>query len=161
MGENGQSGRKDTTRGKYALFQELINERGLKVAEAGKLLGLTPGGAAVLATKLKKEGNVISTAMPPALLRKATRRAGQLLDGKTFGSLKEVKCSTVQRLIEATWARQYPTRQDPGAGGDTLNFTQININEIRTDPDTVYGTSPPNSGEKAIDAELVDGDSCE
>jgi len=143
MSDKPKNGRKPTTDGRYAMFKELIEEKGLTVKDAGKMLGLTTQGAYHLSSKLKKEGNQISKGMPDQLLRKMNRRAKQLLDGKAIGpDMKEVRCSTVAKLIEAGWARQYPAKQDIPTGNQ-FNFTTINLTEYRLD-DTRYGVSPPD-----------------
>jgi len=141
---HGNTPRKMKSSARYLLYKRLVEEDGLKPVEAGKLLGWKAGHAYNIASRMRKEGNVISKAMPDALLRKANRRAKQLLDGKAFGpDMKEVKCSTVAKLVEETWKRQYPLKQDPGAGGDSFNFTTVNISLIQNDDDSIYsGFSP-------------------
>lgn len=147
MKGNGHEQRQIETAAKHQLFLQLIEKDGLTIPDAANLLGYKRSAAYQLARRVRnnKDENVISRTMPDRILRKADRRALQLLDGKAFGTLKEVKCSTVAKLVEATWSRSYPTRQDPGAGGAGVSFTQININQYRTAPSSLYGGSPPQS----------------
>lgn len=105
------------------------------------MLGLSTGQVYNIVSKLRKEGNQISKGMPDQLLRKMNRRAKQLLDGQTFGTIKEVKDSTVAQLISEGWRRQYPTKQEQ-LGGVNLSFTTINLTEYRLD-DTRYSVLPP------------------
>ena len=144
------------TAARHKLFLLLIEQDGLTIPDAAKILGYKRSAAYQLARRVRNnnDSNVISRTMPDKILRKADRRALQLLDGKAFGSLKEVRCSTVAKLVEATWSRAYPTRQDPGAGAGDFNFTQVNIHQYRTDPDTVYGGAPAQSESQQDNAEL-------
>jgi hypothetical protein len=140
---------------RYALFLSLINEHSLSIPEAGKLLGFTRGSSYQLAAKLKKEANdgkLISRTMPESLLRKADRRASQLLDGKTFGKVSEVKCSTVAKIVEKVWERGYPTKQQQEASSGEFHFTQININQFRNPDGWRYGDPRPTADATLIDA---------
>ena len=142
MSDKPKNGRKPTTDGRYQLVKELIQDKGLKPSEVGKMLGLSTGQVYQITHKLKKEGNQISRGMPDQLLRKMNRRAKQLLDGQTFGTIKEVKDSTVASLISEGWRRQYPVKQDLPSGNQ-FNFTTINLTEYRLD-DTRYGIASPD-----------------
>lgn len=143
MKEKQQTLRQATIDGRHSLFLQLINDKGLTVKEAGQLLGYTEQSAYHLSSKLRKQGKEVSRSIPDQLLRKMNRRAKHLLDGKAFGDMKEVRCSTVANLIAEGWKRQYPVKQEAPTGNQ-FNYTQVNISQYQLDDGSRYGVPAGN-----------------
>jgi hypothetical protein len=141
-----KSPRNATQEARWQLYRRLVEQDGLKCEGAAQLCGYTPEYGYQINHKLKARGETVVT-MPMRLYRKADLRAAQILDGKPWGTIKEIRDSAVTSVISEIWRRKYPTKVE-GAGVQNYSFTKVDLELFR--PDNQPLVEPPVGDPVAI-----------
>ena len=120
---------------RHAAYKILV-DGGIDKKEAALILGYKPKSAYEIEKRLEKKGVRIELTTQK-MVRKSVRNLEKLVDAKPFGTIENVKDSTVLAAIQVVLDRFHPKHQENS--NPTYSFTTVNIEAIRADYRPVVG----------------------
>jgi len=113
---------------KYMAYQ-LLRSQGIAQEKAAEMIGYSAAYSWTIERKIKEQRGETGE-LSPFLTEKRIKRAGTVVDkimqGQTFGTIKEIKDSTALRAAETVLDRSHPKRSESDSG-PSLSFVTINL----------------------------------
>ena len=119
---------------KLAAFRILV-QNGIDKRIAAETLGYKGKTAYALQQKIGKKGKTLDVASE-RMVNLAHRAVTNCLRGKPWGKISTIKDSTALAAAQVVVDRHQPKNAEPNTA--TYSFTQINLQSVQNDPDSLY-----------------------
>ena len=128
---------------RHAAYKTLV-ENGVDKTIAAEALGYKGKSCYEIEKRLEKKGKRIEVTSQK-LVRKSVRNLEKLVDAQPFGTLENVKDSTVLAAIQVILDRSHPKKSEDRSSTPSLTF--VNIDEAKLDYSghKIVIENPPNA----------------
>lgn len=104
-----------------------MRERGLNQCQAVKESGISKGYGSMIDAKMNNKYDLVESKM----LSAAHKAHKKILAGKSWGDVKDIKASDVNRCIDRVYDRSQPVVKHNVNLNANINFVEVNLNEFK------------------------------